>query len=638
MVAHLKKEIKAVLLCLGAALLGFAFYRVLFFLLNRHLFGWVGFGEYLRLFLIGLRFDLAGVAYFNLPYAVLALLPLPWLSRGKGRFLPFAAFMLFNGAANILASIDLIYFRYTLARSTRTLWKVAFLGDDLTPLLGPILREYWPLLVLFLAVTAGLAYAWRRAHRDESCERLTGRLVFGRLAATALTAGLLVVLIRGGVQLRPMELNTANYLAGGENVPLVTNTPYVMVRTFRKADLPKQKYFDDAKLATLLNPVREYGAGREFRPLNVVIVVMESLSREYTAPPYGKEALTPRFDALAREGLLFANAYANGKQSIEAIPAVTASIPSLTKDPFVTSNWSGNMVESLANLLGAKGYETAFYHGGRTGTMGIDGFAKAAGYKSYKGLEDFPDKSADIGEWGVPDEPYLSYFSDELGKMKKPFLATVFTLSAHHPFKLPAAWEGKFPEGKHPITKMVSYADEALGRFFEKAAKTEWFADTLFVITADHTGPSFSPEFSSRVGAYKVPILFYHKGDAALKGVSDKAVDQIDIMPTVLDYLGFPDPFFAIGESAFGGGEGFAINARNGETFCASGKYAVTRSDKELTGAYDLAADGLLASNLLPARGSEFAVADERCRAAWQVYSTAVRENKMTAARWRGKK
>lgn len=626
---------KAVSLCLAASLAAFAFYRVLFYLLNRDLFGWVTPAGYGRLFFVGFLFDFAGIAYFNLPYVLLALLPLGWLGGGKGRAVKAVVFLALNAAASALASIDLVYYRYTLARSTRNIWNVAFMGGDLGPIVKPIILEYWWIAALLLLVTFLQWLAFRRAHAADEAAPGGFKSLAAQAALLLFAVALMVVMLRGGVRLRPMELNTANYLAGGENVPLVTNTPYVMVRTFRKSDLPRQRWFDGAELERRFSPVAKATAGAGQKPLNVVVIVMESLSREYLGPPWGRESLTPRFNALAARGLLFPDAFANGKQSIEAMPAITASIPSLTKDPFVTSLWSANVIESLASLLAARGYDTAFYHGGRTGTMGIDGFAKAAGYSRYRGLEDYTGDKSALGEWGVPDEPYLGYFADELGKMKQPFLATVFTLSAHHPFTLPPGWEGKYPEGKHPITKMVSYADEALGRFFEKASKEPWFADTLFVVTADHCGPAFAPEFTTRAGAYRVPLLFYRPADPKLKGVNARTAQQLDVMPTVLDYLGYSGEYFALGKSLLGEGAGFAINSRNGETLCISGNLAVTRNDRERAGIFNLAADPLMKVNLAATPPGGADALDGTCKAFLQTWSTALKENRMTAERWK---
>lgn len=625
-----KSTFKAVAARLGFALLAFVFLRVAFFAANHHLFPAVTTGQFIRLLFVGLRFDLAGFAYFNILYAALALAPLSFLRRGRGRLIPFGVYLLFNAAATALSCMDLVYFRYTLARSTRTVFSVAFAGNDLNSLAFAFLFDYWHVILLWAAVTAVLFIGYwyfepRALHPLSGKERAVGTVVMLG------TVALLVVFFRGGLQLRPMELNTANYLAGGENAPLLTNTPYVMVRTFLKRELPEYAHFKPDELNGLYSPVHDYsGRGAPFKPMNVVVIIMESLSRDYLPPPYGREGLAPFFASLIPRGLYLENAYANGKQSIEALPTIIASIPSLTKDPFSTGLYSTNSFDSLPSLLSAKGYDTAFFHGGRTGTMGFYAFSKVAGFNKYRGMEDYPDKSVEFGEWGVADEPYLAFFASELSQLKEPFFASVFTLSAHHPFRLPAGYEGRFPEGKHPITKMVSYADHALEKFFEKAAREPFFRNTLFVITADHTGPALSPEAGSRTGNYAIPILFYAPGDEGLKGVSTKTGQQLDIMPTVLDYLNYDRPFFAFGRSALAkGGAGFAVNSRNGENVCLSGETAFVFTDKEAGGVFDLGKDPHLRGGPLALTSPGARAVADGCRAFFQSWSTALRKNLM---------
>lgn len=610
---------------LGAALLAFLFYRVLFYGMNSGLFPAVDLAEFSRLILIGLRFDLAGLAYFNLPYAVLALLPLPALRRGTGAKAVFALYMVSNGLASALSSIDLVYYRYTLARSTRDLWSVATLGNDAGHLIIPIIAQYWYVPLIFAMVMAWLRVAYKKASLGGREEKIP--LIYGLLVLILFSGGM-VVLIRGGFQLRPMDISQANHPAGGQNAPLVTNTPYVMARTFRKTGLPKFDYKGTPDPAVKVNPLHAPAPGPMLKK-NVVVIIMESMALEYLAPPWGRLGLTPFFDSLKEKGLFFPNSFANGKQSIEAMPAIVASIPSLGSDAFTTSLYAGNTIESMSGLLAGKGYRTLFFHGGRTGTMGFDNFARSAGFARYAGMEDYPGGTGEAGEWGIPDGPFLSFFEDELKTTGEPFLAVFFSLSAHHPFKLPAPYEGKFPEGPHPITKMVSYADEALKLFFEKAARSPYFENTLFVITADHAGPALSPEAGSRAGAYRIPILFYAPGDPSLKGVSLKTSQQLDIMPTVLDYLGYGEKYFSLGQNMLGGGGGLAVNRRSGEYLCVSAEKAVTASSEEFTGYYDLTADPRMAAPL--ADSNKFAELKSECASFLKTYSQTMRKNKMTA-------
>jgi phosphoglycerol transferase MdoB-like AlkP superfamily enzyme len=151
-----------------------------------------------------------------------------------------------------------------------------------------------------------------------------------------------------------------------------------------------------------------------------------------------------------------------------------------------------------------------------------------------------------------------------MGELKQPFVTSVFTATSHHPFKIPQRYEGRFPEGTQPIHKCTGYTDYALRQFFRKMAQYEWFSNTLFVITADHTNQVSHEEYHTDVNLYSVPILFYHPG-SNLKGLETKPVQQIDIMPCILEYLNYDKPYFAFGQSVFSTREEdkFVVNYNN---------------------------------------------------------------------------
>ena len=125
-------------------------------------------------------------------------------------------------------------------------------------------------------------------------------------------------------------------------------------------------------------------------------------------------------------------------------------------------------------------------------------------------------------------------------------MTAVFTASSHHPFKVPAQYNDSFPKGSLPIHQTIGYTDHALRQFFLTASKQPWFEHTLFVITADHTNELTLPEYTNARGLYEVPIAFYHPALTAERRA--QVVSQTDIMPSVLGFVGYDEPYFAFGE------------------------------------------------------------------------------------------
>ena len=185
--------------------------------------------------------------------------------------------------------------------------------------------------------------------------------------------------------------------------------------------------------------------------------------------------------------------------------------------------------------------------------MGFDGFAKSIGFETYYGREDFSkdprfggDKDFD-GYWAIWDEPFLQYYALKMTEMRQPFVTAVFTASNHHPFKIPEKYKGKFPEGSMPIHPTVGYTDNALRQFFATAKRQPWYGNTIFVITNDHTNMRGYDEYRSDIGAFYGPVLIYDPSGDIKPGERDAIAQQTDILPTLVNYVGYPKPYVAYG-------------------------------------------------------------------------------------------
>ncbi|CAN5346235.1 hypothetical protein BH09BAC2_BH09BAC2_15220 [soil metagenome] len=137
----------------------------------------------------------------------------------------------------------------------------------------------------------------------------------------------------------------------------------------------------------------------------------------------------------------------------------------------------------------------------------------------------------------------------KIDKTPEPFFATVFSLSSHHPFSIPKQFKDRFKQEGHPVLSTIEYTDFALSQFFNSLKKTSAFQHTLFVITADHTGPA--PDNSHRpVDDYRIPVIFY-KPDNSLQGINHTIANQIDILPSLMHLLKYEKPFFSLGKDLF---------------------------------------------------------------------------------------
>jgi phosphoglycerol transferase MdoB-like AlkP superfamily enzyme len=197
--------------------------------------------------------------------------------------------------------------------------------------------------------------------------------------------------------------------------------------------------------------------------------------------------------------------------------------------------------------------------------MGFESYTLSNGFDRYFSREDYPSEKDFDGTWGIFDGPFMEYSIDQIDLIKKPFLVGIFTLSSHQPYSIPLTYKGKFPKGSLEIHESIGYTDFALKSFFEKARTREWFKDTIFIITADHTSKLESKKFNNMIGRYRVPLIVY----PMLQGANESKISQhSDIPKTILHLLGINNDTLPLtGQSLLNRGEGLAVNFSDGRDY-----------------------------------------------------------------------
>ncbi|GAA4047273.1 LTA synthase family protein [Hymenobacter glaciei] len=514
--------------------------RLGFLLLNPATFRGIAPGAVALAFWHGLRFDVAALLWLNLPLVLLSLL-VPVRAVRAQQWLRGLLVGL-NIPGILLNVIDWEYFKF-IGRRLSNEWHT--IGHDIARQAGQIGLHYWYLAIPLAALVYALWWLCPMPTRAELAAPAGRWRWVQRSVEFMLAVGLVVLGLRGGWQLKPLRTGVAFEQQPAVLGHLVLNSTFTVLKSFDEVPIERVDYFPGTaalRPALAARPVPSRPAPAA--PLNVVVLLLESFASEYIGVENGGQGgYTPFFDSLAvvPQARLLRDNYANGRRSIEALPAVLAGLPSLMDEPFITSSFQTAEVHGLGEILGRHGYTTAMYHAGANGTMGFDMFSGIAGMQHYYGLNEYPGGigSPDYdGHWGIFDEPYLQYFNRQLSATKQPFLATLFTLSAHDPFTLPKAYRGKFPVGTQPIHPTIAYSDLALRRFFAAARRQPWYANTLFILTADHTSQTDQATYQNLVGYHKTPLLLFAPGQALPAIIPHHVTEQADVPATVLDVLG----------------------------------------------------------------------------------------------------
>ncbi|PYF82948.1 phosphoglycerol transferase MdoB-like AlkP superfamily enzyme [Marinomonas alcarazii] len=498
-------------------------------------------GDVILALIHGLRFDLSAIALLNAPLLLLLFVSI-WFRvlLATNMKLIFCYLFVVNVSAVVINFIDTVYFPYTGRRSGPEVFSMA---NDVVSQLPELIFVYWWYLLGTVLIYWIYFAIFRKVIRRLPAVCLNWFVV---VLVLIILAFLLILAGRGGFQSKPIRALNAYSYPSSSLGSLVLNTPFSILKEDAEK-LERVHYFeseDDIKKVLDNSKSADVTVNKDSSPItkqNVVILILESFGLEYFGPPYGLKPYTPFIQELAEKGRFFPNGIANGRRSIEAVPSILAGIPSLMPEAYMRSPYQSNTAYGLGEIVKQYGYSTAFFHGAKNGSMYFDSTTYRFGFDKYFGQDQYPDQSQFDGQWGIFDEPFLQFAVDELDKLPKPFMSGIFTISSHPPYTLPEQYQDAIPDGEIPMHRVVRYSDMALRKFFESAARKDWYKDTLFVLTADHTSDNFDPRFASSLGRHQIPIILYQPDNNIEQGVLDEVAQQIDIPATIIDYLNLPE-------------------------------------------------------------------------------------------------
>jgi phosphoglycerol transferase MdoB-like AlkP superfamily enzyme len=286
--------------------------------------------------------------------------------------------------------------------------------------------------------------------------------------------------------------------------------------------------------------IRRKISGDPMRPkLNVVILLEESLGAEFWGCLGRIYTLTPAMDALAEnEGLLFDNIYASGNRTVRGMEGVLSGFPPMPGDAIVHRDRSQN-VETTARVLKRDGYNTMFLYGGRVTFDNMKPYLIQNGFDKIVEEKDFSNPSF-ANVWGVADEDLYRGAIEQfrvLSQTKKPFFATILSVSNHKPYTYPT---GRIPENPNGSRRnVVKYTDWCLGQFFKMAKQESFWTNTIFVVVADHGARVYGSQ-DIPIFSYEIPFVILGPAVVQKPQRIHALGCSLDISPTIFGLIGRP--------------------------------------------------------------------------------------------------
>ena len=591
-----------------ATLLAISLSRWMLYLFNIQFFHQLNMKEAVSLYFYGMRFDLPIVFGINILTILFYCFPSKIIYNKRLQDFVDIVYVTLNSLVIFLNFFDIICFHFFGKHLTIDFVKVIVRSDEISfGTLRQVLFDYWYLLVIFILFVLTIRVVAQQTRINPPEKEEPPRWQLRQAISLGVMALLTLIAIHGGLQAKPISIETAMRYTDPQNAPILLNTPFCLITTNENRlkewtgtyesdfspihkDLIANRFIESDTLAI------------DSIPSNVVVIIMKNIGQEmlrYYSHDQ-RSNVTPFLDSLLNQSLTF-NGRSNSRRGLEALPAILASIPALMENDFTRSVYADNDFDAFCQHLKQSGYNTIFMHGGKNGVMGFDEFSRRAGIRNYFGRIEYGDESDFDGQWGIFDGPFLQYVAKTLNRVHEPFATTVYTLSSRYPYKVPRDFN--LPEESYFWTgfeKTVYYVDCALRDFFKTASQMPWFDHTLFVITADYPNSvHFQPEYSNVWGMYAIPIAFYYP--QKIKPLRcEEIAQQIDLGPSILSALNVNDTLFSFGRNLFDTlSEPSFVSYYNLTYQYCDGTYLVQSDGERPFGIFKPLSDTLLNDNLI---------------------------------------
>ena len=565
-----------------AALALFSLSRWLVYLLNTEFFHHLSLRQAFRLYFVGMRFDGVVLAYANIPVILYYCLPFKFIYNKVIHKLIDAWYVLANAVLILLNMVDAVFFRYVGSRMTSDVVKVfRHPGGPIKTIAAEVFTDYWYMLLLMVLFVLLLVVVVKRTRLEQNDRVITNRWYFTQWMSFLVYLVLTLVACRGGLQAKPVNRMTALQHADSQNIPILLNTPFSIVKENKdplEDELhwfePEEMDFSPIHFGTQAN--RFLTDEPEYRP-NLVYLVLESVGQEMVSyyNPERQYPVTPFLDSLLQQSLTF-DGRANGRRSFEELPSLLSGLPALTEVNLAAGRRKSDTLGGLGTVLREQGYHTAL----------------------WQALRSNGRKSDDDDAF---DGPFLQGCFNNLDTLQQPFAVMIRTRSTQYPYTLPKDFE--LPQESYlwsRFEKSVYYTDHALREFFEQAANQPWFDSTLFVITADHANNVHTlPQYNNIWGMYAIPLAFYMPSRLQPERV-DEIAQQIDMNVSILSALGVNDTVLSFGRNVFDSLTDPSFIAYVNLTYQYSdGQYLIQSDGEHTIGIFNLQKDRLLNDNLV---------------------------------------
>jgi phosphoglycerol transferase MdoB-like AlkP superfamily enzyme len=357
----------------------------------------------------------------------------------------------------------------------------------------------------------------------------------------------LIIPIRGGFQLTPVNQSVVYFsnhiFANHAAINPIWNFMATVVERNKERHNPYHFFSQNeveniAKNWLTYSDSIDYVLKKDITQPNIILITWESFTTKATKCMGNLDGVTPQFDSLVKEGILFNNIFSSGERTHLGLMATLGGQPAITGENIFENQRKTLKMPILSHDFKQNGYETGFYYGGEAAFANMKSYLLNGQFNHLITKSNFEKKDLS-SKWGAFDHVVFEKSFKDLPQYKQPFFINILTLSSHEPFETPISWRGNKTTNQSDETQafknVMTYTDDALGQFIQECKKQNWWQNTLVIITADHGTHRLEP--INDIDRYRIPVLLLGGALAKRNTIIETVGSQTDIAPTILSQL-----------------------------------------------------------------------------------------------------
>ena len=365
----------------------------------------------------------------------------------------------------------------------------------------------------------------------------------------------LIIPIRGGFGVSTMNIGSVyfhkNIFANHAAINLVWNVIYSFTKTSGETNY---SFFEQKKAQKIFDELYENDGSVikivDSETPNIILIILESFSSKLIAPLGGIDGLTPNFNNLCKEGILFTNFFASGDRSDKGIVSILSGFPAQPTSSIIKFANKTQNLPIISKSLKEKGYKSSFYYGGDINFANMRSYFINGGFDEIIDKSDFRKNEINT-KWGVHDHIVFNKLYEDILKSETPFFKAIFTLSSHEPFDVPLKSEFYDDDEESRFLNSVHYTDKSLGEFINKLKQTELWNNSIIALVADHGSRLPYNTKYYEIDKFKIPFLLTGGAIKKKTSIISKISSQTDIPKILLTQLDIPADEYLFSKNVF---------------------------------------------------------------------------------------